>query len=66
MGGNLDQIQPLLVSDAQRLCRRHNAQLFALCPDEPDFLVVDLLIQFMHLLANGRSTSILKSQNADT
>ncbi|WP_317349987.1 hypothetical protein, partial [Pusillibacter faecalis] len=26
---------------------------------------VDVFIQFMHLLTNGRNTSILKSQNAD-
>ena len=44
----------------------HDAQLLALGTDQADLLVADLLVQFMHYFTNGRSTSISKSQNADT
>ena len=48
LGRDLDQIQALLVGDLQCLCGRHDAELFALGADQPDLLVVDVLIQFMH------------------
>ena len=48
LGRDLDQIQALLVGDFQRLCGGHDTELLALRADQPDLLVVDVLIQFMH------------------
>ena len=45
---DLDQIQALLVGDSQRVCGRHDAQLFSLGANQADFLVRDILIEFMH------------------
>ena len=60
LGRDLDQVQILLLGDAQGLCGRHNAKLLTRGANQPDLLVADILIQFMHLLTNGQSTSILK------
>jgi len=66
LGRDLDQIQTLLISDLQSLSGSHDAQLLALGADQSHLFVANVLIQFMHLLANGESTSIHKSKNADT
>ena len=63
---DLNQVQPLLVSNPQRLRGGHNAQLLTLGADQADFPIIDGFIQFMHLFTNGRNTSVPKSQNADT
>ena len=52
LGGDLDQVQPLLVGDAQGLLRGHDTHLFAAGANKPQFLVADLLIQLMHYTAN--------------
>ena len=55
---DLHQVQSLLISDPQGLGGRHDAQLGAVITDQADLLVANVLIQFMHCLTNGRSTSI--------
>ena len=60
LGRNLDQVQILFLGDAQGLHGGHNAKLLARGADQTDLLVADTLVQFMHLLTNGQSTSILK------
>ena len=57
--GNFNQVEALLIRDAERLHGRHNAELFAVGADQPDFPVTDILIQFMHMLSYGRNASFL-------
>ena len=60
LGRDLDQVQPLFVSNPQRLRGGHDAQLLPLGTDQADLPVIDGFIQFMHLLTNGRNTSVPK------
>ena len=48
LGRDFDQIQALLVSNPQRLRRRHDAQLLASGSNQSDLPVTDLFVQFMH------------------
>ena len=57
LGRDLDKIQALLIRDLQGLLGTHDAQLLTFSADESDLLVENVLIQFMHLLSYGRSTS---------
>ena len=57
LGRNLDEIQALFIRDFQSLLGTHDAQLLTFSADESDLLVENVLIQFMHLLSYGRSTS---------
>ena len=57
LGRDLDKIQALLIRDLQGLQGTHDAQLLTFSADESDLLVENVLIQFMHLLSYGRSTS---------
>src|SRR5439155_26540581 len=41
---NLDQVEPLLLRDRQRLRRRHDAELLAGVVDDPDFPHADALV----------------------
>ena len=57
LGRDLHQIQPPLVRNVQSVGGGHDTQLFTGLTDEADLLVENVLIQFMHLLSYGRSTS---------
>ena len=57
LGRDLDKIQALLIRNLQGLLGTHDAQLLTFSADESDLLVENVLIQFMHLLSYGRSTS---------
>ena len=57
LGRNLDEIQTLLICDFQSLLGTHDAQLLPLGADEPNLFVENVLVQFMHLLSYGQSTS---------
>ena len=62
--GDLYQIQPVLLRDAQGFFTGHNAHLLSAFADQTDLLVVDLFIQLMLYLANTEAPPI-QNKNAN-
>ena len=54
-GRNLDQVEPLLLRDGQRLRRRHDAELCAVVVDHPDFADADPFVDPHSIVASWTS-----------
>lgn len=57
IGGDLDQIQALLVSHVQRFLGGHDAQLFPFSRNQPDLLVTDVFIDLMTCVTDKKAPS---------
>ena len=53
--GNLDQVEPLLPSNRQRLRRRHDSQLLSGFVDDPDLAHADALVGADPVIPSGRT-----------
>ena len=54
VGGDLDQVEPLLPRDGQRLRRRHDAQLLSRVVDDADFADPDAFVD-AHAVVTSRA-----------
>ena len=55
IGRDLDQVQVLLLGDAQSFQRGHNAQLFTGLRDQSNLLVADFFIDLMSISSDGKA-----------